>query len=210
MNPVFTDEAIHVDHAPPPVQRIDDTRGSYGMLLFITTEAALFLFMFFAYYYIEKGNERWQIQEPPPLYYALPMLGLLTLACVALWWGQKRAVRRKAFSARLSLIAAIVLGLSYLALDYFDTSKHLLHVSPFMSAYASTFYTITTLHAGHVILGILMLFWVLALPESKWEPVQKPPHRVYYNVLLYWYFLTALWLVTVAILYIGPNVYKSL
>jgi cytochrome c oxidase subunit III len=210
MTPIFTDEATHIDHAPPPVQNIDPTRGTYGMLLFILTEAMLFVFMFFGYYYVAKGNERWQIEEPPSINYSIPMLGVITLACVVLWWGQRRAVERKALSARLALVAAIILGLGYLALGYFDDSSHLLHVTPQDSAYGSTFYTITTLHAGHVILGILMLFWVLAFPKSKWEPVDRPPHRPYYNVLIYWYFLAVIWLATVAILYVGPLVYNKL
>jgi heme/copper-type cytochrome/quinol oxidase subunit 3 len=53
-----------------------------------------------------------------------------------------------------------------------------------------------------------MLIWVMCLP--RWEPAERPPHRPYYNVLIYWYFLTILWLACVAILYIGPNVYNAL
>ncbi len=210
MTPVFTDESTHIEHAPPPVQRIDDTRGTYGMLLFILTEAMLFVFMFFSYYYVEKGNERWRVEEPPKLHYALPQLGVLALACLLMWWGQKQAVQRKAFTARTMLIATIILGLGYLTLGYLDDLEHQLHVGPRTDAYGSIFYTITTVHAGHLILGILMCFWVLFLPRSKWEPVERPPHRPYYNVLLYWYFLAVVWAATVAILYIGPNVYNAL
>lgn len=210
MTPVFTDESTHVTHGKPPVTDVDTSRGTYAMLLFVLTEGMLFVFLFFAYYYVEKGGERWHIEEPPSLYYAVPMMAILALACLALWLGQKRAVERKAGGARSALVAGIVLGLGYLALSYFDTASHLLHVIPQMSAYGATFYTITILHAGHVILGILMLFWVLFLPRDKWEPVDRPPHRVYSNVLIYWYFLAVVWLATLAILYIAPNVYNAL
>lgn len=210
MTPVFTDEASHVEHATPLVQRVDNTRGTYGMLLFILTESMLFVFLFFSYYYLEKGNERWAVNEPPRLHYALPQLAVVVVAALALWWGQKRAVRREAFAARAALVTAIILGLGYLVLSFFDYSEHLQHVRPDVYSYGSIFYTITTLHAGHLILGILMLFWVLGLPKNKWEPVDRPPHRSYYNVTIYWYFLAVVWLATVAILYIGPNVYNAL
>jgi cytochrome c oxidase subunit 3 len=208
MTPVYVEDSRTLVHAPRPVLPLDDTRGTYGMLLLIATESMLFVMLFFSYYFVEKGNVRWEVNEPPHLHYALPQLGVLALACGVLWWGQKKAARRNHLSARLALLGGIILGLGYIVLSYFDYAERLPHLNQHSYAYGSIFYTITTIHGGHLALGILMLVWLLLMP--RWEPMLRPPHRPYYNVLLYWYFLFWLWVATLAILYIGPNVYNAL
>lgn len=40
----------------PEIAALDDRRGSWGMALAIATEAALFLCLFFAYFYLAKGG----------------------------------------------------------------------------------------------------------------------------------------------------------
>ena len=62
------------EHALPPVTIVDDRRGTWGMTLFIIMEALLFVMLIWAYYYVEKGNQRWKVEVPPPLNYSLPML----------------------------------------------------------------------------------------------------------------------------------------
>lgn len=207
MTPVQFDVAVREHHAPPPVRRIEDKAGTFGMWLFIATEAFLFIAMFFAYYYVEKGNERWRVEQPPRLHYALPMLGLLLVSSAILLWGERQAVKQHLWSARAALIVSFILGLGFLALSYFDDAEHLRHITNHTNAYGSVFYTITTLHAGHLILGLLMFLWLLRMP--RWEPRNRPPHRPYHNVVLYWLFVTAVWLATVAILYIAPVIYTS-
>lgn len=208
MPPTSIADTPQTEHTLPPVLPADDTRGTYGMLLFVLTESFLFVFMFFAYYYVEKGNQRWHIEVPPRLHYALPQLGLLALGSLLLWWGEKQALQRKGLAARLAILGTIILGFGYLVLSYFSYSEHLQHISLHTDAYGSAFYTITGIHIAHLILGILMLFWVILLPH--WEPMPRPPHRPYHNVAIYWHFVAALWLITVCILYIGPNVYNAL
>jgi heme/copper-type cytochrome/quinol oxidase subunit 3 len=76
-------------------------------------------------------------------------------------------------------------------------------LKPTTDAYGSIFYTITSLHGAHVALGLLMLLYVLVLPQIG--PGQKPPHRSLHNASLYWHFVDAVWLFIVALLYVAPN-----
>jgi heme/copper-type cytochrome/quinol oxidase subunit 3 len=71
-------------------------------------------------------------------------------------------------------------------------------------AYGSIFYTITSFHAAHLMLGLFMLLYVLALPQIG--PGHKPPHRALHNASLYWHFVDFVWVLIVALLYLAPNI----
>ena len=209
MRSVYVENPPEIHHAEPPVRRVDDKRGSFGMALFITSEATLFAVMFFTYYYVEKGNvQRWSLEEPPKLHYALPQLAILLLSSVVLHWGEKQAKQEKRGAARMGIFGTVLLGISFLALSAFDYSEHLLHLTPWSNAYGSIFYTIISLHVAHLSLGLLMLIWVSLLP--RWEPALRSPHRPYHNVSLYWHFVDTVWVFIVALLYVAPNIYSSL
>ena len=205
---VYLDPAKKTDHALPMVRRIDDRRGTFGMALFITTEAMLFVMMFFAYYYVAKGDQRWRVEEPPKLHYALPMLAVLLTSSAVLFWGEKQVSKHQFGAGRAALGVTILLGLGFLGLTYFDYSEHLLHLTPRTDAYGSVFYTITTLHGLHVVTGLLMLSWLFFL--RRWEPAQYMPHRPYHNVAMYWHFVDFVWVFIVALLYVAPNVYNGI
>lgn len=198
----------HGGHAGPVVREIDDKRGTFAVALLIATEATIFLMLFISYYYLEKGGQRWKVEEPPKLHYALPMLAILLASSVVLHWGEKQVKKKKYRGGRLGLIGTLALGIAFLVMTYFEYAEGLLHVTPRTDAYGSIFYTIITLHAAHVMLGILMLLWVFFIP--RWEPAQRMPHRPYHNVGLYWHFVDTVWIFVVAILYVGPNIYNAL
>jgi heme/copper-type cytochrome/quinol oxidase subunit 3 len=86
----------------------------------------------------------------------------------------------------------------------FEYRDHLKTLKPTTDAYGSIFYTITSFHAAHLILGLLMLCYVFALPEIG--PARKPPHRALHNAGLYWHFVDLIWVVVVVLLYVVPNI----
>ncbi len=190
------------DH-PPMVTTLDNRRGTGGMWLFILTEAALFLMLFFSYFYLAQGGWRWPFERPPKLYYAIPMLIVLWVSSAVLHWGEKELKRRRYTRARFACALTVVLGLLFLVIQAFEYMEHLKTLQPTTSVYGSIFYTITTFHAAHLIMGLLMLGYVLLLPRL--EPVDRPPHRPYHNAALYWHFVDFVWLWIVIFLYIAPN-----
>ncbi len=210
MSPVPFEPTVETpEHAGPPVRLVDDKRGTWGMALFITTEAMLFIMLFFTYYYVEKGKDRWNYEEPPKLHYSLPMLAVLLTSSVVLHWGEQQVKKERYASGRLALIGTIVLGFVFLVLTYFEYAEHLLHLTPRTDSYGSIFYTITTLHLAHLIIGLLMLFWVLFLAR-RWGPSQHSPYRPYHNGALYWHFVDTVWVFIIILLYVAPNVYSTL
>jgi heme/copper-type cytochrome/quinol oxidase subunit 3 len=167
---------------PPPsttarglITAIDDRRGTGGMLLFIATEAMLFVLLFFSYVYLAGGHWVWPQEESPKLKFALPMLVILLLSSGMLHWGETRVKQGASGRARLALVGTIVLGAIFIALQVLEYREHLKTLTPWMRTYGSIFYTITSFHGLHLLLGLLMLLYVLILPRL--EPVERPPHR---------------------------------
>jgi heme/copper-type cytochrome/quinol oxidase subunit 3 len=202
--------SVAVDDAAPPAERretfvagFDDRRGTTGMWLFIASEAALFAMLFFSYFYITRADWQRFVEQPPGLRFALPMLAAVLIGGAVLYLGEKQIKRQNYGRGRILLLLTILIGLVFLALQFFESRERLKELSPLTSAYGSIFHTITGFHTAHLIFGLLMLAYALILPRL--EPFERPPYRPIHNAAIYWYFVNILWVIVVAILYLAPN-----
>jgi heme/copper-type cytochrome/quinol oxidase subunit 3 len=177
-------------------------RGTWAMLMFIATEAMLFVCLFFSYYYLGHAVPKWP-PEPPEYQLALVLLAVLLASSGVLHLGEKAERRGAIGSARAWTGLTIALGILFVGIQVIEFRNHLKKLQPATDAYGSMFYTITSIHGVHVILGLLMLFYVLLLPEIG--PARKPPHRPLHNASLYWHFVDLVWLFIVGLLYVIPN-----
>jgi heme/copper-type cytochrome/quinol oxidase subunit 3 len=190
-------------HLVPALPRnVVTDRGSWAMAMFIATEAVLFACLFFAYFYLGQFSPKWP-PEPPEWRLAVVMLAVLLTSSAVLHWAESRAKRGASRHARWAVATTGVMGLGYLALQAVEYRHHLQKLRPSSNAYGSIFYTITSIHALHVALGVLMLAFVMALPEIA--EASKPPHRPLHNAALYWHFVDVVWVVIVMVLYVLPN-----
>jgi heme/copper-type cytochrome/quinol oxidase subunit 3 len=207
MSPVYTEKPSPTTKAPPPVSRVDDRRGTWGMALFIATEATLFVILFWAYYYTDKSSAQWRGEIPPKLHYSIPMLIVLLTSSAVLYWGEQQVKKMRYAAARSALIGTVVLGIGFVVLTYFEYMEHLQHLTPRSDSYGSIFYTITSIHGAHVVFGLLMLTWLLVMP--RWEPALYTPHRPYHNIAMYWHFVDTVWFFILMLLYVAPNIYNA-
>ncbi|HEX6210598.1 MAG TPA: heme-copper oxidase subunit III [Methylomirabilota bacterium] len=193
--------------APPPViLGRDGDRGTTGMLLFILTEAMLFVCLFFSYFYLARDQPRWPMDPPPKLLLASIMLGVLLASSVVLSWGEKQLDAGRVRSARAALGITLLLGAGFLVMQGLEYRDHMRTLLPTSNAYGSIFYTITSFHALHLGLGLLMLLFVLVLPELHAR--KEPPYRPMQTASLYWHFVDGVWVVIVALLYVWPNLHR--
>lgn len=199
---------VHIGEAPPQVLRqpleMDQRRGRQGMLLFIGTEAALFVMLFFSYFFLAHNDWRWISEQPPKVALAITMLVVLLVSSGVLRWGEMRIQAGEFARGRAALLVTIVLGLGFLVIQSFEYMNELAIHTPKTDAYSSIFYTITTFHAAHLILGLLMLIYVLTLPRVGLT--DRPPHRAYSDAALYWHFVDLVWIFIVGIVYVLPNI----
>ena len=190
--------------ANPDTVILDDRRGTGAMLLFIATEAFLFIILFFAYFYLAKGGWRWLAEEPPSLHYAIPNIVILLVSAAIVFWGSKQVGRANYGRGRLALGGAIVLGAGFLVLEAFDYSERLVRLQPQTDTYGSIYYTILGFHSAHTDLGPPDA--ALCPDSAQLRTDSRAPYRPYYNVALYWYFVLIVWLFVAAFLYVAPNV----
>ena len=191
----------------PPIAnlKLDEERGKYGVWLVITTEAFLFISLFFSYFYLANRTGRWQVEIPPPLTLVLILLGILILSSIVLQiFGESPVEKGNYGVARAGVAATIVLGLIFLALEGFAFSRSWPNITPATDSYGSIFYIIQFFHAAHVIAGLLMLTYVLFLPLG---PTERTPYRPLHSAALYWHFVDVVWVFVVIVLFILPNLH---
>lgn len=182
---------------------LDEGRGTASMAIFIVSEAMVFIALFFSYFYFADHSPQWPPDAPPKLPLALGMLGDLIVGSLVLEWGRAMIPRGRRLAPRIALAITALLGGIYIVLQVFEDLNHLKTLHPSQDAYGSIFYTITTVHGAHLVIAILMLLYALMLPRL--EPAPRPPHRAYGNVTRYWHFITIVWLATVCVMYLPPN-----
>jgi cytochrome c oxidase subunit 3 len=185
-------------HALP----IDDSRGTLGMWLFIASEALIFVCLFFSYFYIGHRHPEWPA-EPPRLMKALVLLGILLASSAVLHLGEKRLQKGAHRQGRALLAATVALGIAFMVVQVSEYRERLLDLKPTQSAYGSIFYTLTSFHAAHLLVGLCMLIFVLVLPRL--EPRQHSPHRPLHNSTLYWHFVDFIWVLIVGLVYVLPH-----
>ena len=133
--------------------------GWWGMLCLIATEAALFAYLLFSYFYlgVPDAGPAGRPEPHPSLQLALPnTVILLVVSSVAVWWGEQRrqaatgAASRSPASASPSLLGVVFVGVQGSEWS----------AKPFglvTSAYGSLYFTITGFHMAHVVVGLVML-----------------------------------------------------
>jgi heme/copper-type cytochrome/quinol oxidase subunit 3 len=183
---------------------IDQERGWYGMWCVIATEFMLFVCMFGAYYFLGNNKDRWAQEMPPKLRYPILLLVILLSSSGVLIWGEHQIKRANFLAGRLALWVTVAMGVGFLILQSFEYLDHWKQLTPYSDSYGSIFYAITTLHAAHVIVGLLMLCFVGVLP--RYGKTAGSPHRIYKTVGLYWHFVDAVWIIIVLLLYVIPNI----
>jgi len=182
---------------------IEQNRGTYGIYMLIITEASLFVCLFASYFFLGNNKDRWAIDIPPKLHLALILLAVLLTSSFVLVWGERQVKRGQHGLARAAVFVTVVIGLGFLAIQAVEYRDHWKTLTPYTDSYGSIFYTITTFHAAHVMMGILMLAYLGILPG--YGPTKMPPHRPYHVVALYWHFVDIIWIFVVVLLYLLPN-----
>jgi heme/copper-type cytochrome/quinol oxidase subunit 3 len=182
---------------------IDQARGTVAMCWFIVSEAMVFLALFFSYYYLGHDQPRWPIDDPPALALPTAMVVILFVSCIALRIGALLLRRGRELSARIALLSTMLLGYAFLVLNALDYRSQTMLSRPTENSYTSIFYVIEGVHAVHLILGLLFLLYAALLPRLG--PTGKPPHGSYRNAAMYWYFVSAVWFVMYAVMFIGPH-----
>jgi cytochrome c oxidase subunit 3 len=191
----------------------DLDRGRIGMWLFLSTEALLFggLFLLYAVY-------RWKFSQPfheaslelSRVFGTVNTVVLITsslTAALSIHWLRENRIAR----ARRLLAATIGLGFCFLAVKAFEWGTKFEHGlypgsavlaarGPGQTLYFGLYFTMTGLHALHVIVGMSVFGWVLALMAKGMVGAGKPIKLE--NAGLFWHLVDIVWIFLFPLFYL--------
>jgi heme/copper-type cytochrome/quinol oxidase subunit 3 len=187
-----------------PVGAID-TRASgwWAMIFVVCTEAALFGYLLFSYYYLAAQPHAagtFPQGGAPSLTLALPNTIILLLSSVAVGWAQFNIERDDNRRLMLGLAAAVALGLIFLVIQYFEWAQKPFTLSS--TSYSSLYFVITGFHMMHVVVGVGVLVTVLVW--SKLGYFNRVRYAPIHIGALYWHFVDAVWLAVFFTFYVTP------
>ncbi len=180
------------------VERLGVGSGTFGIVLFLATEAMFFGGLISAFLVLKSQAVVW----PPAGQPRLPVLvtGFNTAVLLLSAYPMARATRASgaaAMARRLGLAAA--LGAVFLALQGYEWVRLLgygLAVND--TLYGGTFYTLIGAHGLHVVAALVTLFVVAVRVDGL--PARRASHAVHL-LSLYWYFVVAVWPVLYLLVY---------
>lgn len=175
--------------------------GWWGIVCGILTEAALFGYLLFSYYYfaVQPREIAWP-PELPTFKLSAPNTIILLVSSAAVWWGERGAKEGSRGKQVAGLGVGFILGVIFVGIQVLEWKAKSFSLNS--SAYGSLFFTITGFHMAHVIVGLLLL-----LPLTIWSalgyfgPLRSAPISI---GAVYWHFVDAVWLAVFFTLYITP------
>jgi cytochrome c oxidase subunit 3 len=196
-------DRLPIEHALP-VGAIDTrATGWWAMIFTVATEASLFAYLLFSYYYLAVQPhlpDMFPQGGTPSLTLALPNTIILLASSVAMGWAQANIQRDDNRRLIFGLAAAIVLGVIFLVVQYFEWAQR-----PFTLAstpYSSLYFTVTGFHMMHVVAGVGMLSTVLVWSWlGYFNRIRYAPIHI---AALYWHFVDAVWIAVFFTFYITP------
>ncbi len=174
----------------------------WGMIFFIASEALIFANIIASYLYLEIRNVNWK----PPVDYVIPLIGTVLLlgSSIPIRIAGSAIAKGNQRNLKLGLIFTILMGASFLVglvIEYtgaiFDQN-----FTPASSIFGSCFYTLTGLHATHVLVGLIILS-VLLMRSLRGDFTAKK-HWAIQAGEMYWHFVDGVWVFVLTVVYLLP------
>jgi cytochrome c oxidase subunit III len=192
---------------PYTVEARPDTglsNGKFGVWLFLASEVMLFAALFSSYILLRVGSVEWphgyQELSVPMAFFNTVVLITSSVTMVMAWASLKMNDFAK---HRLYLIATFVLAGVFLVNKYFEYADHLSHgEGPWHSTYLAIYFTLTGLHAIHIIGGMVVMAYFIGPGAGLWKRnPEQFVNRIEYTGL-YWHFVDLVWIFLFPVLYL--------
>jgi cytochrome c oxidase subunit III len=175
--------------------------GYWGVGMLVASEAALFAYLLFAYYYTgATAQHGWVLEGRPSLKLALPNTVLLLASSLVAWIGERGILDRQRAKALLGFGGAFVMGAVFAAVQWNEWAG-----KPFglgTSSYTSLYFVTTGFHMAHVIIGLGVLAALFLWTALDYF---SPRRRLTIAAgVLYWHFVDVVWLFVFFTYYLTP------
>jgi cytochrome c oxidase subunit III len=176
--------------------------GKLGIWLFLASEVMLFGALFSTYILLRVGALEWphgELNMPLGAINTVILIG--SSVTMVLAWAQ---LKMDNFNrGRLFLMITIALAAIFLVNKYFEYAEHFAKgEGPWHSTFFAIYFTLTGLHALHIIGGIIVMTYLAGPGAGLWKrnPDQFT-NRVEYTGL-YWHFVDLVWIFLFPLLYL--------
>ncbi len=148
--------------------------GYWGVGMLVVSEAALFAYLLFAYYYTGASAQHgWVLEPRPSLKLALPNTILLLASSLVAWIGERGILDRQRGKALLGFGLAFIMGAVFASVQGYEwVSKP---YSLGTSSYASLYFVTTGFHMAHVIIGLGVLAALSSVDRVGLLPAPRRP-----------------------------------
>jgi len=175
--------------------------GGWGVGTLVATEAALFGYLLFCYFYTgATAPPGWLLEPRPVLKLALPNTILLLASSVVAWYGERGVLTHRPAQALIGFGGAFLMACLFAAVQVLEW-----YAKPFRlgtSSYGSLYFVTTGFHMAHVLVGIAVLAGIFI-----WTALDYFSPRRNLSVsagVLYWHFVDVVWLFIFTSFYISP------
>jgi heme/copper-type cytochrome/quinol oxidase subunit 3 len=188
--------------APLPVGPIGRRGlGWWGVGTLVATEASLFAYLLFAYFYLgATAGPGWLLEPQPKLGLALPNTLLLLASSLVAWWGERGLLRQRRAQALWGFGLAFAMGCVFALVQTYEW-----HAKPFRlgtSSYGSLYFLTTGIHEAHVLAGLAVLAAIFLWTALDYF---SPRRRLSVSAgVLYWHFVDIVWLFVFTTYYLTP------
>ncbi|MBS2020960.1 MAG: heme-copper oxidase subunit III [Deltaproteobacteria bacterium] len=184
------------------------TNAKLGIWLFLASEVMLFGALFSTYVLLRSGAKQWPpsgvpaselLDVPLATVNTLVLIGS-SITMVMAWASlkQKNLARH-----RLYMLATMALGLVFLGIKAVEYRAKLHHGKlPSTDNFYALYFTLTGLHALHLIAGILVMAGLLIVGGRTWAREPKVLLNRVEVAGLYWHFVDLVWIFLFPALYL--------
>ena len=175
--------------------------GWWGVGALIASEAALFAYLLFSYYYTGATSPSgWVLEPHPALKLAVPNTILLLASSATAWWGERGVLTGVRAQALIGFGLTFLMGVVFAVVQGFEWYAKPFHFGT--SSYSSIYYVTTGFHMAHVLVGVLVLACIFVWTALDYF---SPRRRLSVSAgVLYWHFVDIVWLFLFTTFYITP------
>ena len=175
--------------------------GYWGVATLVASEAALFSYLLFAYFYTgATAQPGWLLDPRPDLKLAAPNTLLLLASSVVGWFGERGVLTGRRTKALIGFGGAFIMGVVFVAVQWFEWKAKAFSIGT--SSYASLYFVTTGFHIAHVIVGLLVLAALFGWTALDYF---SPRRRLTVSAgVLYWHFVDIVWVFVFATYYVTP------
>jgi heme/copper-type cytochrome/quinol oxidase subunit 3 len=175
-----------------------------GIWIFLSSEVMLFGALFSSYVLLRVGSLNWPHGSDilsVPIGTINTIILISSSVTMVLAWAALKEHNLKKFKLTLGL--TILLALTFLVIKAFEYgAKFSHHLYPATSTYLAIYFTLTGLHALHIIGGIVVNSYLWGPGTKMWA---TDPERFTNRIEiagLYWHFVDLVWIFLFPILYL--------